>query len=221
MGWVVSWLSTAGIKFWPCLNLIYYRSDIMGWFLYCKFIWYIPGPSILGPKWFRYRVSIHHPLASKDGTLWKVLYMNVPKKLFNISPSLSHFKKKHPPSTHCFFTSKKHERWNFWSFLLHLHVCFSCSRMKCDNTLLDPQKNSVEVSNNWATLDIMGGIFFFDNVGIVCGESYGMFQWFFSGLVKYMIVGISKLKGKVCRFSLFKLFKTTVVVVVVGQTWVS
>ena len=92
--------------------------------------------------------------------------------------------------------------------------------MKCNNTLLDPQKNSVGVLKNWATLDIMGGIFFFDKVGIVCGESYGMFQWFFSGLVKYMIVGISKLKGKVCRWSsLFRLFKTTVVVV--GQTWVS
>ena len=23
---------------------------------------YIPGPSSLGAKWFRYRVSIHHPL---------------------------------------------------------------------------------------------------------------------------------------------------------------
>ena len=28
----------------------------------------VPGPSILGVKWFRYRVSIHHPLGFKDGT---------------------------------------------------------------------------------------------------------------------------------------------------------
>ena len=27
-----------------------------------------PGPSSLGAKWFRYRVSIHHPLGFKDGT---------------------------------------------------------------------------------------------------------------------------------------------------------
>ena len=30
----------------------------------------IPGPSSLGAKWFRYRVSIYHPLGFKDGTLW-------------------------------------------------------------------------------------------------------------------------------------------------------
>ena len=29
----------------------------------------IPGPSSLGAKWFRNRVSIHHPLGFKDGTL--------------------------------------------------------------------------------------------------------------------------------------------------------
>ena len=29
----------------------------------------IPGPSMLGAKWFRYRVSSHHPLGFKDGTL--------------------------------------------------------------------------------------------------------------------------------------------------------
>ena len=28
----------------------------------------VPGPSILGVKWFRYWVSIHHPLGFKDGT---------------------------------------------------------------------------------------------------------------------------------------------------------
>ena len=59
------------------------------WFIYLPFSWfvwqmlvildkniyiYIPAPSSLGAKWFRYRVSIHHPLGFKDGTPdWKVL----------------------------------------------------------------------------------------------------------------------------------------------------
>ena len=35
----------------------------------------LPGPSSLGAKWSRYRVSIHHPLGFKDGTPWKALVL--------------------------------------------------------------------------------------------------------------------------------------------------
>ena len=34
----------------------------MGWNQYPKWNSYVPGPSSLAAKWFRYRVSIHHPL---------------------------------------------------------------------------------------------------------------------------------------------------------------
>ena len=35
--------------------------------------WMVPGPSILGAKLLRYRVSIHHPCKGLIGTPWKVL----------------------------------------------------------------------------------------------------------------------------------------------------
>ena len=40
----------------------------------CEFSLYTQTSTLKrGAKWFRYRVSIHHPLGLKDGTVWKVL----------------------------------------------------------------------------------------------------------------------------------------------------